>query len=56
MQEHLKENGLKLSDNDYIVGRTLKFDSKTESVIGDSEANEMLTRSYRHPYIVPEKV
>ena len=56
MQEHLKENGLKLSDTDYIVGRTLKFDSKTESVIGDSEANEMLTRSYRHPYIVPEKV
>ena len=28
MQEHLKENGLKLEETDYIVGRTLEFDAK----------------------------
>jgi hypothetical protein len=49
MQDHLKENGLKLEDTDYIVGRTLNFDSKTESIIGDDQANDMLSRSYRSP-------
>ena len=56
MQDHLKENGLKLEDTDYIVGRTLNFDSRTESIIGDDQANDMLSRSYRSPYVVPEKV
>ena len=56
MQEHLKENGLKLEETDYIVGRNLEFDSKTESIKGDQEANDLLTRNYRAPYIVPEKV
>ena len=56
MQEHLKENGLKLEETDYIVGRTLQFDSKTESIKGDQEANDLLTRAYRAPYVVPEKV
>lgn len=56
MQEHLKENGLKLEETDYIVGRTLHFDSISESIIGDDEANNLLTRSYRSPYIVPDSV
>ena len=56
MQDHLKENGLKLEETEYIVGRNLKFDSKSESIIGDKEANDLLTRNYRSPYIVPEKV
>ena len=56
MQEHLKENGLKLEETEYIVGRNLEFDAKTESIKGDTEANELLTRNYRAPYIVPDKV
>ena len=56
MQEHLKENGLKLEEADYIVGRTLNFDSKSESIIGDDEANKMLSHTYRPPYVVPERV
>ena len=56
MQDHLKENGLKLEDTDYVVGRTLNFDSKTEKIIGDDEANEMLSCTYRPPYVVPGKV
>ncbi len=56
MQEHLKENGLKLEETDYVVGRHLTFDSKTESFVGDAEANKLLTRKYRAPYVVPEKV
>ena len=56
MQDHLKENGLKLEETDYIVGRNLEFDAKTESIQGDAEANQLLSRAYRPPYVVPEKV
>jgi hypothetical protein len=34
----------------------LKFDAKTQTCIGDSEANRMLTRKYREPFVVREKV
>ncbi|HKE21113.1 MAG TPA: Gfo/Idh/MocA family oxidoreductase [Bryobacteraceae bacterium] len=34
----------------YRVGRKLKWDSQTEQVVGDEEANRMLTRSYRGPW------
>ena len=56
MQEHLKENGLNLEETDYIVGRNLEFDAKTETIKGDDEANALLSRNYRAPYIVPDKV
>jgi len=56
MQEHLKENGLDLKETDYIVGRNLEFDAKTETIKGDDEANALLSRNYRSPYIVPDKV
>jgi len=56
MQEHLKENGLNLKETDYIVGRNLEFDAKTETIKGDKEANALLSRNYRSPYIVPDKV
>ena len=56
MQDHLKDNGVKLDETEYMVGRHLKFDGKTESFVGDDEANAMLTREYRKPFEVPEKV
>ena len=56
MKEHLKENGLKLEGTDYVVGRTLEFDAKSETIKGDEEANKLLTRDYRAPFVVPEKV
>ena len=56
MQEHLKDNGLKLEETDYIVGRTLAFDASTETIKGDEEANQLLSRHYRPPYVVSDKV
>ena len=56
MQEHLKDNGLKLEETDYIVGRTLAFDASTESIKGDEKANQLLSRQYRPPYVIPDKV
>lgn len=38
------------------LGRTLRFDAKTESCVGDADANRLLGRTYRKPFILPEKV
>jgi len=41
----------------YRVGnRRLVFDSANEAFVGDSEANQYLRRTYREPWIVPDKV
>jgi hypothetical protein len=45
-----------LANISYRVGRTINFDSKTFTCIGDSEANKHLSREYRKPFVVPEKV
>ncbi|HSW46403.1 MAG TPA: Gfo/Idh/MocA family oxidoreductase [Phycisphaerae bacterium] len=39
-----------------LGGRKLKFNGRTESIDGDEEANRMLKRVYREPYVVPEEV
>lgn len=40
----------------YRVGETLRFNGEFENFIDNEEADMMLTRKYRYPYIVPEKV
>jgi hypothetical protein len=45
-----------LANASYRLGRTIHFDPETESVIGDSEATELLKGTYRAPYVVPEQV
>ena len=37
----------------YRVGRTLHFDEKTMTVVGDHEANKLFTRDYCKPFVVP---
>ncbi|MDQ3349253.1 MAG: hypothetical protein M3545_14965 [Acidobacteriota bacterium] len=32
------------------------WDEKTMTCVGDAEANKMLTREYRTPFVVPDKV
>jgi hypothetical protein len=36
--------------------RSVTFDPKTEQFPGDEEANRLLTRDYRKPYLLPEEV
>lgn len=45
-----------LANISYRLGRELKFDGSKEKFIGDEQANQMLTRDYRSPYVVPENV
>ena len=40
----------------YRLGRTLTFDPATLTFPGDAEANALLTRDYRAPYVVPDRV
>jgi len=40
----------------YRTGRTLEFDGKTEKFVNDHEANRYLTREYRKPYVLPDKI
>jgi hypothetical protein len=40
----------------YRTGRALRFDAHTETLLDDAEANRLLGRTYRRPFVVPEKV
>jgi predicted dehydrogenase len=45
-----------LSNISYRLGRGLKFMGDNEKFANDPEADAMLTRAYRKPYVVPENV
>jgi predicted dehydrogenase len=48
--------GVKLDSATYHLGRLLRFDPKKERFIGEPEADKLLTRPYRKPFVVPEQV
>ena len=45
-----------LSNISYRLGRELTFDGAKEKFVKDAEADALLTRKYREPFVVPEKV
>jgi hypothetical protein len=45
-----------LANISYRLGRSLDFDPKSMKFVNDNEANAMLTKEYREPFVVPEKV
>jgi predicted dehydrogenase len=55
-EEHLAANGVVLKETKYRLGRELHIDAEHATCRGDSRANRLLTRQYRKPYAVPEKV
>ena len=52
---HLSTTLCHLGNIAYRVGRSVKFDGTTERFVGDSEADELLGRTYRAPYVLPDK-
>ncbi len=59
--ENLKDNlgnglNLNLDDMSYRLGETLSIDVENEQFVDNAQANAMLTRAYRKPFVVPETV
>lgn len=53
---HLSSALAHLGNISYRLGRQLAFDPAAERFTGDEQANAMLTRNYRAPFTVPERV
>lgn len=53
---HLSSALAHLGNISYQLNRQLDFDPKAERFVNDAEADKMLTRDYRAPYIVPENI
>ena len=45
-----------LGNISYKTGRAIRFDAQTETCVGDAEANRLLGRTYRAPFVVPKTV
>lgn len=55
-EEHLADNGIDIEKSGFVLGRKLVVDGKTETIVDDPEANQLLTRHYRKGFEVPDKV
>jgi predicted dehydrogenase len=56
LEGHMSTSLCHLANISFRTGRKLTFDPATETFPGDAEANALLTRKYREPYVVPDKV
>jgi predicted dehydrogenase len=56
IQDNLKAVGYKLEEITCQVGPALTLDPKAETFVGNDQANALLTRPYRGPFVVPENV
>ncbi len=54
--ENLQTVNIPLADKTYQLGPVLEFDPATERFPHNDDANQLLTRSYRAPFVVPEQV
>ena len=55
-EQYLADNALKLREMTYRLGPRLEFDPTTERFTSDGRANGLLTRDYREPFVVPDRV
>lgn len=53
---HLSTSLCHLANISYRVGRSLTFMPEYERFANDAEADTLLTRAYRQPYVVPDEV
>ncbi len=56
MEQHLGANNVDLHKTPATLGVILNMDPKKETFKGNSMANVLLTREYRKPYVVPNRV
>jgi len=57
-KEHLAANGVDISKTQATLGPWLKMDPQKERFVGSNarQANALLTRNYRKPFVVPKRV
>ena len=56
---HLRANEIDLQKTPVVLGPILQMDPAKEQFYGDFPtkwANRLLTRNYRKPFVVPEKI
>ena len=56
LEGHLSTVLPEIANISYRLGRALKFTGENEKFANDAEANVMLTRNYRKPYVVSKEV
>jgi hypothetical protein len=56
MEHHLDANKVDLHKTPATLGAVLNMDPKSEEFLGNHEANRLLKREYRKPFVVPQKV
>ena len=56
IKENLKAVDVSLEETTYRLGRTLNLDVESERFTGEDQANELLSRRCRKPFVVPETV
>lgn len=56
IEGHLSASLCHLGTISYRTGRELAFNPQTEMFLADGEADQLLTRVYRKPYVMPENV
>ena len=54
MEDHLKDDSVSLDQTTYLLGRKLTTKPGAESFVNDSQADALLKRQYRAPFVVPE--
>jgi hypothetical protein len=57
-KQHLSKHQIEIASSDIMLSPVLEFDSEKEKFLGDHsvEANRLLKREYRAPFVVPETV
>ena len=54
MARHLEANEVDIEDSTITLGPWLEMDPVSERFINNRQANELLTREYRKPFVVPD--
>jgi predicted dehydrogenase len=52
-RKHLAENNVDLEKSPLTLGSLLRIDPDREAFLDNAQANGLLTREYRHPFVVP---
>ncbi|MBL4883756.1 MAG: Gfo/Idh/MocA family oxidoreductase [Planctomycetaceae bacterium] len=53
MVKHLQDKGVDLKKTPLVLGSLLNIDNKSESFINNAQANKLLGREYRKPFVLP---